>query len=111
MGRLDPSLRSYRGGTPDDVEGELDSYMICPECGQVFDLRSPAETLYHSSEHGPHEPVDESEFTPLELEKRASFAPLLHRQAPAARADHSESRRDWDRSDGSHGPPWIGERT
>jgi hypothetical protein len=93
MGRLDPALKtSYRGGTTDDVEAEVDSYMLCTTCGQVYDLRAPAETMYHSQEHGGHDPVDDSEFSPRELEKRRAFAPLLRSQAPAARVDHNEVR-------------------
>ena len=93
MGRLDPSLCRERFVASDDVDAEIDSYMLCPDCGQVFDLRSPAEALYHSSEHPGHEPVDECEFTPQELEKRRAYAPLLRAREPAARFEHTEVRR------------------
>jgi hypothetical protein len=77
MGRLDSRLKAQRADTTDDVRAEADNYMVCGICGQAYDLRSLAEQRYH--QRPSHDRVDDSEFSPLELEKHREFEAMMQK--------------------------------
>jgi len=54
--KTDNPASGYRGErVGGDPEREEDHFMLCPECGQAFDMRNLGEVLHH---HEPgHDPL------------------------------------------------------
>ena len=47
--------------TPDEygklLPGDLEHFMLCPDCREVFDLRDSEEVVFHLAHHKPQRPA------------------------------------------------------